>query len=451
MKSIESKLNTGLGLSLIVVFTLLGIGVSISIRLLMENHITVRLEHDAESLLAAVSIDPSGDPATIELLTDRINRVYDRVFSGHYFVIASDHKRIRSRSLWDQDLPVPPVLPGKVSARHMQGPENQNLLVRVAGYRKDDKDLVITVAEDLTPIDAYVQRLQIRYGLTVIVVLALLVYLQRQVLRQGLGPLDHTGRQIEALERGELERLSEDVPLELRPLVQQINQLLSVLRQRMERSRNALGNLAHALKMPLTLMNQLTDKRENIPDAGVRSEVQGQVRTIQTLIDRELRRARLSGARGSFGRLGLAHELNSLVEVVTQLYRDKALKIDLQIPAELEYSADREDMLELFGNLLDNACKWATSMVRISGARSDQLWVRIEDDGPGASGTELDQLRRRGIRVDEGKVPGYGLGLAIAQDVVQHYAGTMTLGRSDALGGFMVEVRLPLQRPEFRI
>ena len=445
MKSIESKLNTGLGLSLILVFTLLGIGVSVSIRLLMENHITARLEHDAESLLAAIRTDASADTATIELLTDRTNRVYERVFSGHYFVIASAQKRIRSRSLWDQDLPVPLLPAGEVAARPVQGPENQNLLVRVAGYRKEDKDLVITVAEDLTPIDAYVQRLQIRYGLVVIVVLAMLVFLQRRVLRQGLTPLDRTGGQIEALERGELERLSEDVPKELRPLVQQINQLLSFLRQRMERSRNALGNLAHALKMPLTLMNQLTDRPENIPDAGVRSDLQRQVRAIQTLIDRELRRARLSGASGSFGRLQLAPELNSLVDVVTQLYRDKALKIDVRIPAELEYAADREDMLELFGNLLDNACKWATSMVRISGARSDQVWVRIEDDGPGASGTELDQLRRRGIRVDEGKVPGYGLGLAIAQDVVQHYAGTMTLGRSDALGGFMVEVRLPLQ------
>jgi len=169
------------------------------------------------------------------------------------------------------------------------------------------------------------------------------------------------------------------------------------------------------------------------------------VRTIQTLIDRELRRARLSGAGGSVGRLRLAPELKSLADVVTQLHRDKALSIELRIPAELEYSADREDMLELFGNLLDNACKWASSTVRVSGMRSDRLCLRIEDDGPGASGAELEQLRRGSVRIDEGKVPGYGLGLAIAQDVVQHYAGALTLGRSEALGGFMVEVSLPLQ------
>jgi signal transduction histidine kinase len=445
MKSIESKLNTGLGLSLILVFTLLGIGVSISIRLLMENRITASLEQDAESLLAAIRIDASVAPATITLPMGRINRLYDRVFSGHYFVIASDRQRIRSRSLWDQDLPVMRIPTGEVAARHMPGPEDQNLLVRVAGYRKDDSDLVITVAEDLTPIDAYVERLQVRYGLAVIVVLGMVMLLQRHVLRRGLRPLDSASRQIEALERGERECLSEEVPMELQPLVQQINQLLTVVRQRLERSRNALANLAHALKMPLTLMNQLTDRPENIPDAGVRSDLQGQVRTIQTLIDRELRRARLSGAGGSVGRLRLAPELKSLADVVTQLHRDKALSIELRIPAELEYSADREDMLELFGNLLDNACKWASSTVRVSGMRSDRLCLRIEDDGPGASGAELEQLRRGSVRIDEGKVPGYGLGVAIAQDVVQHYAGALTLGRSEALGGFMVEVSLPLQ------
>ncbi|MEJ2688286.1 MAG: ATP-binding protein, partial [Gammaproteobacteria bacterium] len=140
----------------------------------------------------------------------------------------------------------------------------------------------------------------------------------------------------------------------------------------------------------------------------------------------------------------LDREIAALVQVLHNLYRDKALSIESRVPADSSFPADKEDLLELLGNLLDNACKWAGSRVRITVDLADEgLHLRVEDDGPGRSPDELAALSRRGVRVDEDATPGHGLGLAIVRDVVKYYGGTMEFGRSADYGGFQVDVRLP--------
>ncbi len=137
----------------------------------------------------------------------------------------------------------------------------------------------------------------------------------------------------------------------------------------------------------------------------------------------------------------LAAEIEALSAVLRQIYRERALRIDVEIPQDLHLAADREDMHELFGNLLDNACKWARSRVRVRAEpHGTGIRVTIEDDGPGRNAEELERLNLRGVRVDEDATPGYGLGLSIVQDVLDHYGGHLKLGRSAELGGFMAEV-----------
>lgn len=234
------------------------------------------------------------------------------------------------------------------------------------------------------------------------------------------------------------------MPQEVLPLVQKINRLLATLQHRLQRSRDAMGNLAHALKTPLTLLGQLADREENFRDPGVAAQMRGQLEKIRALTERELKRARLAGASGSRERLDLAQELRTLTDVLRQLYRERDLSIQVETGDRLEFPADREDMHELFGNLLDNACKWADSRVRLHAEpHGGAVRVRIEDDGPGRDPEELERLNRRGVRIDEDSVPGHGLGLAIAQDALQHYGGRMQLGRSTELGGLKVEVELP--------
>lgn len=442
MRSIQARLNGGLALSLVLLFVLLGLGMSYAFRLLAENYVLSRLEHDAESLLAALVLPPRG--GQIGLRGDRLNPIYQRAFTGHYYRVQVGDLVLRSRSLWDQDLAVPHPDSGATQVLRLPGPEDQWLLVRVAGYTKAGLPVGIAVAEDLSPIRAEVRRLQWRYGLFGLVALVLLLLLQSHILRRGLAPLRATRRELAELESGERRQLREQVPPEVLPLVRQVNRLLASLQQRLQRSRNAMGNLAHALKTPLTLLSQIADREENFRDTDAAAQARALVERVRTLTERELKRARLAGAAGSRERLNLAQELRALADVLRQLYRERALSIEVEIDANLRFAADREDMQELFGNLLDNACKWARSRVRVRAAPTAAgVRLCIEDDGPGRDPEELERLNRRGVRIDEDSVPGHGLGLAIAQDVLEHYGGELRLGRSAELGGFKVDVELP--------
>ncbi|MGA7799431.1 MAG: ATP-binding protein [Gammaproteobacteria bacterium] len=442
MKSIETRLNLGLGLSLVLVFIAVGIGVSVSIRLLTEDYVASRLEHDTDSLLVALTFPEPGVRGALR--PGRINPIYGQIFSGHYYRIQVGNHIIRSRSLWDQDLKAPTLAPGEVTRFREAGPQGQLLLVRTAGFRKNGHDLSIAVAEDLTPIRVDVRRFQLRYALFSLGALVVLLLLQRYVLRMGLAPLARTREQIGELERGERRQLGEDMPREIRPVVGEINHLLNALQQRLERSRNALGNLAHALKAPLTLIGQLADGKELAAHPEVQGRLRDHVERIRGLMDRELKRARLAGAAPAGGRVQLDREVDALVQVLRSLYRDKVLSIDARVPEGGTFPADKEDLLELLGNLLDNACKWARARVRITVELSNgDLDLRVEDDGPGRSPDDLAALSRRGVRVDEDATPGHGLGLAIVRDVVKYYGGTMEFSRSVDYGGFQVDVRLP--------
>jgi signal transduction histidine kinase len=441
MKSIQARLNNGLALSLIVVFVILGVGVSVSFRMLTEGYIMSRLEHDAEGLLSALQFRPRGHAPTLR--TDRLDPVYQRVFSGHYYRIDIDGHTLRSRSLWDEDMAVPAVAIGASVRLRLPGPEQQMLLTYVASYRKASSDIRIAVAEDLSPIRAEVRRFQLRYVLFGLVALVLLLLLQRTILRRGLMPLTTTVQELSELEHGERTQLSDNMPQEVRPLVVQINQLLATLQQRLQRSRNAVGNLAHALKTPLTLLGQIADHEAHFQDPTAAAQARALVEKIRTLTERELKRARLAGAVASGGRVHLASELEALSAVLAQIYHERALHIDVEIPQDLHLAADREDMHELFGNLLDNACKWARSRVRVRAEpHGAGIRVTIEDDGSGRDAEELERLNLRGVRVDEDATPGYGLGLSIVQDVLDHYGGQLHLGRSAELGGFRAEVEL---------
>ncbi|MFZ1639854.1 MAG: ATP-binding protein, partial [Candidatus Contendobacter sp.] len=210
------------------------------------------------------------------------------------------------------------------------------------------------------------------------------------------------------------------------------------------RARHALGNLAHALKMPLTALIQLTDRPPPAGDAkGWWRDLRQQLQHIRTLTERELKRARIAGGGAPGQRVLLDREMADLLATLRRIHRAREIAIEVQIPPGSGFAGDRDDLLELLGNLLDNACQWAETVVRLTaGADMENLWLRIEDDGPGCPPDQLEMLRQRGTRIDESRA-GHGLGLAIAGDIVAQYGGTLRLGRSEDLGGFLAEVVLP--------
>ncbi len=440
--SIQSRLNMGLGISLAMTLLAIGLMGSYGMRLLVDNWLLTRLEHDAEMLLTSLSLDGQGHVALNQAFQDP---VYHRPYSGHYYLVDNAVQRIRSRSLWDAPFDVPEVPAGVVETRRMNGPQQQMLLVRIAGYEKGGQVLSIAVAEDLSPLRVSVRRFQGLYLLFSTLVLVSLLLLQQRMLRRGFQPLQDTLGQLQALELGQRKALSESVPEEIQPLVKQVNHLLALLQQRVDRSRNSLGNLAHALKTPLAVIRQLAERKQLAEYPELQQHLRSQVDALHTRVEAELRRARLAGGAYRGEQVNLSEELPALVEVLRMAYRDKHLKLIVDVPEGLSCFGDKEDLLELVGNLLDNACKWARSEVRLRLWDDAGLMIQVEDDGPGRSEEELERLHRRGVRMDEHEVPGHGLGLAIVQEIVEALRGEIRLGRSESLGGFAVHVRLPLQ------
>ena len=438
--SLKTRLAWGMGVSLVVLLTLLAVGVKLAFEDILNTQMSTRLGHDAESVLNALSIDDMGplvDPG-------RMDPIFSRPFSGHYFMVLAGDRRLRSRSLWDQGLEID-FDAASQSPQVVQGPQGQTLLVIAHSYKKSGRTVQIAVAEDLTHLQRAVQKAQWRYGIAMLIGLVMLVAVQRWLVGTTLRPLDGVLEDVAALERGEVASLRETVPVEVRPLVTEINRLLTLMTHRVARSRNALGNLAHALKTPLTLLTQMADAPEIAANPALKERLVRETDSIGKLMERELKRARLAGAAAPGQRLDLNEELTGLAAALAAVYREKNLKVVVDLPPDTVFSGDREDVLELFGNLMDNACKWAASTVRVRREMAPGLVLTVEDDGPGAAPEVMDSLTERGTRADE-TAPGHGLGLAIAREVVESYGGHLELGRSEALGGFMATVRLPNRR-----
>lgn len=436
MNSLQGRLSLGLALSLIALFAVQWLIVGASQRALMENYVLTRLEHDAESLLGGLEF---AGPATISLNPSRVAGIFQQPFSGHYYLVGTGETVLRSRSLWDETLEVNPAAPGEIRIERVTGPQGEPLLVRVAGYEKQGVAVTVATAEALSHIDQDIRRFQWRHTLVFLFVLGVLLLVQRFIVRLSLRPVEQAREDVRRLDRGEVTHLPENVPRELQPLVREINSLLDALERRLRRSRHALGNLAHAMKTPLSLLRQSSESPALRAHPELRAELAAQVEALRAIVDRELKRARLAGAGGARMRLVPAREIPPLLDALRTIYRDKPLAFSCSIPEDLVLAMDREDFLELAGNLIDNACKWTRGQVRIDVSAGE---ITVEDDGPGVAESDLDRLERRGVRADE-TAPGHGLGLAIVRDIVDSYDAELSFGRSLELGGFQARVRLP--------
>lgn len=437
MSSLAQRLNIGLGFSLVLLMGLIGWLIYDQNQRLVDDLVVSRLEHDGESLLAALQFDAEGKAILTE---GSISAIYRQPLSGHYFLLVTEKDEVlRSRSLWDVELSSNKLAPGERRVSRITGPAEQPLLLWSGGYRKGEQNITIMVAEDLSLLQQrLLENAMLLLGLTVIF-LFLILFIQRYIVRNSFAPLRQLGREIKQLEQGNIDQLTEAVPSEVKPLVVEVNRLLMVMGHRLDRSRNAVGNLAHALKGPLNLLMQLADDKET--PTTLRQELHQHTTVLQQQIEHELIRARLAGAGSAGQRFNPAEELPALITVLERVYHDKLIKFDGEYPEQNLANVDRHDLLELLGNLLDNAAKWAKTKVRCSIEQSDAIRIVVEDDGAGVSEQELASLTQRGHRIDE-SLPGHGLGLAIVKEIVELYDGTLEFDSSPVLGGLRVRVSL---------
>lgn len=443
MNSLQQRLQLGLVTSVVLLMVLLWWLASGAMQRFGEEFVQSRLVHDADSLLSALQKDKKGE---LQLTPGRITNIYQQPFSGHYFVLLTKAKTLYSRSLWDETLAVASLPQGETRQWRATGPSQQPLLVWARGFQKQEQQLTIAVAEDLSALSASMVRFNWYFAGLSFVVLMVLLGVQQYIVRRSFRPLAQIQQEIKNLQQGAVGELTEAVPAEVQPLVGEVNHLLRLLAERLQRSRNAMGNLAHALKAPLSLLTQIA-QQESVSDLPeLSTDLKKHTDTIRELMDRELRRARLMGQGTPGARFSPQEEMPVLVDMLQRMFaadesRDQTLTIQWQAP-DIAFMFDRDDMLELIGNLLDNACKWAKQEVRCE-LQGDEHYLQlvVEDDGPGCTDDEIARLTERGVRIDEA-TPGHGLGLAIVRDVVETYNGVLTLSRAAALGGLRVTVRL---------
>ena len=257
-----------------------------------------------------------------------------------------------------------------------------------------------------------------------------------------LSPLRQARKEIEQLRGGQRNALNEDVALELHPLVLEINRLQRHTEQQLQRSRHALGDLGHALKTPLAVLKNRCNEPLKTADPALHALLEEQLGQMEATIRRALGRARVAAGVTATNRFCPADHVPLLLTTLERAHH-RSLQVVVegnQLPAQ---PLERDDMLEVLGNLLDNAFKWADSRIRLTlNDRDGHLHLCVEDDGPGIAPERRQQVLQRGQRLDE-RTPGDGLGLAIVSDTVAAYGGELSLGES-AWGGLRVELRLPV-------
>lgn len=413
-----------------------------------------QLSFELDGLIAAAEADATDHVTFEEGFADPR---FERIFSGWYWQISADPPNnpeaqpVISRSLWDQTITATNLKPGTGSAMwgYAQGPERQQL--RVLQRRIELPSLLedgtrstqwfqFLVAGDLAATEANISRFdRTLFWSFAAFSLGLLAALVIQV-RVGLQPLRRVSEALARIREGSARQLEGHFPAEIVPLAGELNGLIAHSAEVVGRARAHVANLAHFLKTPLTVL-----ANEAASSTGPLAEtVTRQVTTMRRQVDHYLARARAAGALDVLGsRTEIQPAVNDLVRVLKRMHAGKELSIAVDVPLGLVFRGEREDLEEMVGNLIDNACKWAQERIAIEAGPLDGrlIFIRVGDDGSGLTDGELERAMTRGERFDE-SVPGTGLGLAIVRDIAKLYGGNCILGQSP-MGGLEARLELP--------
>ena len=354
----------------------------------------------------------------------------------------------QSRSAVDALQPAPMVLaPGERRFEQRDLRDGSGYLVAAFGVRwatgMTPRQYNFAVAEDLASMRREVAGFRASLWRWLGVMALLMLGALMIALRWGLRPLRRVAAEVAAVEAGGQEQIRGTYPTELRTLTDNLNALLCRERARQQRLDHALGDLAHSLKTPLAVMAGVA--REVRPDADAMHLLREQLARVADIVEYQLQRAR-AGSAGA-GKLAPAVPVRRTAERVAaslaKVYPDKAVDVRLAVGPDLVFRGSEADLMELLGNLLDNAYKWCRKRIDMTAQGGPTgLSIQVEDDGPGINEPTADRLLERGIRADE-SAPGHGIGLAVVQEVCRAYGGRVEIGRS-TLGGALVRLTLPV-------
>ncbi|MBV8496636.1 MAG: histidine kinase [Gammaproteobacteria bacterium] len=443
MHSLSRRLLLSVSVPIALFFAVMMVVLDIGFRALAERSLRELLDSQAVALIAAAEPQASGAYAPPPHTLDPR---FDRPRSGLYAQIRSPLHEWRSASTAGLKSDFGALLPrGERRFSYATFGQDRVAIESRAIQFEDDPNgsgtLTFSVAVGLTPFEQQLWRFrQQLFGWFIGLVLLLLVTLAALV-HWVLAPVRRMERESLDVEEGRSATLGSGYPRELSGVTNNLNALLIGERKRVARYRDTLGNLAHSLKTPLAVMSS------TLPPAGA-EPMSAEIARMSGIIEHQLKRAAASGgALLGQAPVEVAQVAAELRGALLRVYARKDLVIELAVAADAQFIGDRGDLTELLGNLLDNACKWCRSRVRLGAAADDharpreRLALTVEDDGPGISTEDRARILQRGVRADE-KVPGHGIGLAMVQDTVDLYGGSLAIGSSQ-LGGARFSVRLP--------
>lgn len=436
-RSLRLRLIAGGAAAILIALSIAGVGLTV----LFERHVTRNVTDDLElhlkQLLAGIAISAGGQ---LEVTRPPVDPRFADPLSGLYWQVSDDRGRLlRSRSLWDATLPVAvdQIDPGEVHHHELPGPADARLLVveRRALLSVGERTVPVraVVAVDLARVSAasaaFARDLMIALGMLGLV-LALATSVQ---VLLGLRPLNRLRSGVALIRSGENRRLQTDVPIEVLPLVEEVNGLLDARDREIERSGGRAADLAHGLKTPLAALLSDAERLRERGELDLARDIEMVGEAMSRHVDRELARARAqgSGRRGVAVATELEPLLRSLVSILERTPDGQRISYEIAVPEGTTLPLARTDLAEVLGNLLDNATRHARSQIRIVlGAHGG---VAVEDDGPGIAAPQRLKVTERGMRLDQ-RGGGAGLGLAIVQEVLEAYGWGLDLETSE-LGG----------------
>jgi len=417
-----------------------GIALDRALTNLVSRQFDDELERSLTAMIASVEIDPLGEVFFNRPLGDQR---FLEPNSGFYWQISGEGMvTYPSRSLWDQRLALDaeePVDPVFYNSDQLEG-DRLRMVQRSVQVPGSNVKWQFVVAGSRAELDAQLRRIRsILVWSFAVLGIGLFLMAMAQTW-YGLGPLRRIRRAIARIRTAGTNRVTDPLPLEVQPMVEELNALLAHSERQAEEARTHAGNLAHALKTPLTVVTNAASAHDPELDAIVLREAA----SMRRQVDHHLARARAVGRRAvGHARANVLESAQGVERAVSRLYAH--VRFDLDGSAAADVAVERQDLDELLGNLIENAAKYGGGSVFVTvdarpGEKLCSIWV--EDDGAGIPEQLRGKLFSRGARLDTEK-PGTGLGLAIVRDVAEIYGGAVELGESEDLGGLLVELKLP--------
>ncbi|ACA84955.1 ATP-binding protein [Shewanella woodyi] len=439
MISIKTKLSLWLT-GLVILSTAVGIVFFESmLRQAFHDSIIARLQEDIEQVMLATHLNDE----QFSIDQSQLSGFYKPVFSGRYYQLNLADLEIRSRSLWDQRLNIEMLPLGETRVWQAKGPLNHDIQLLSIGLKSESTglDATLTVAQDLSigrKVFTQIYGTKLGVNLAMLLTMIMGIFL---VIRQSFKPVNQIQDVLARLREGEITSIEvSKIPSELRPLAATYNDLLDYSGKQIERSRNNLGNLSHGLKTPLAVMQQQVEALGlKDPDSAI--ALQSQLDLVHKMIERKLAAARITGDMLPAAQMQIPKDIEDLSKTLSKVHFNKQIICSFDIPDTISrLPIHREDGMELIGNLLDNAHKWAKERVEVSVTNeASGISLVIEDDGPGVADDELCLLTNRGKRLDEATM-GHGLGLSIVKDIAEQYEIKLAFTKSMKLGGLRIKL-----------